>query len=249
MAAPTLKQRLEARQIPDKLIPVMYQTWNDLLFIHWEVAPDEIQKHLPSGIYADTYNGKSYIGITPFFLTDLHLPGLPAIPGISDFLELNVRTYVYNEDGIPGIWFFSLFANQTLAVKAAKLIPLPYKKVEIKAILNNSYIDYKLTQESTVSIIQSEYIYKPVGEVFYPDSESLEFFLIERYYLFYKDKSGKLKKIRVHHDPYPAQKAEVLKYNSNLILMHSITYTSGDPAHQIFSVGPGPVKIYAPERS
>jgi len=248
MNIPTLKQRLETRQIPDKQIPVMYQTWNDLLFLHWEVDPAELQKVLPAGLYVDTYNGKAYAGVTPFFLTDLRLPILPAIPGISDFLELNVRTYVYNENGTPGIWFFSLYANQVLAVKAAQLIPLPYKKVEIKAVLSNGYIDYKLSQEASGSLIDSEYIYKPAGDVFYPESESLEFFLVERYYLFYTDKSNNLKRIRVNHVPYPVQNAEVLQYNSNLILLENITYISGEPAHQVFSSGPGEVKIYAPEK-
>lgn len=248
MTTPTLKKRIEARQIPDKLMPVMYQTWNDLLFLHWEIDPVELQKILPDGLYVDGFNGKSYIGITPFFLTDLHLPALPPIPGISDFLELNVRTYVYNEVGIPGIWFFSLYANQVLAVKAAQMIPLPYKKVEIKAILNNGYLDYKLSHEISGSSVDSEYIYKPVGEVFYPESESLDFFLVERYYLFYADISKKLKMIRVNHDPYPVQQVEVLKYNSNLILLQGIAYVSGEPVHQVFSAGPGPVKIFAPEK-
>lgn len=248
MTTPTLKKRIEARQIPDKLMPVMYQTWNDLLFIHWEIEQGELQLKLPDGLYVDTFNGKAYAGVTPFFLTDLRLPGLPAIPGISDFLELNVRTYVYNEDGLPGIWFFSLYANQTLAVKAANLIPLPYKKVEIKAVYTRGYIDYTLLQYNSGTLIDSEYIYKPIGEVHYPESESLDFFLVERYYLFYLDKSGNLKRIRVNHDPYPLQQAEVMKSNSNLILLQGLTHSGRGPVHQVFSTGPGQIKIYAPEK-
>ena len=35
-------------------------------------------------------------------------------------MELNLRTYVYDRAGVPGVWFYSLDANQPLAVGIAR---------------------------------------------------------------------------------------------------------------------------------
>ena len=94
--------------------------WEQLLFLHWAWDPAEIQKTLPRGLFVDTFDGQAWLGIVPFFMRRVHPRGLPCVPWLSDFLELNVRTYVYNSAGRPGIWFYSLVCNQPLAVELAK---------------------------------------------------------------------------------------------------------------------------------
>ena len=42
----------------------------------------------------DTFHGKAWVGVIPLFMKDVHPRFVPAVPMISDFLELNVRTYV-----------------------------------------------------------------------------------------------------------------------------------------------------------
>ena len=54
--------------------------------------------------------------------------GLPALPRIGIFPELNVRTYVVAENR-PGVWFFSLDAPSRLAVELGRrLFHLPYRR-------------------------------------------------------------------------------------------------------------------------
>jgi len=107
--------------------PVIYQTWSDLLFLHWEWDPAEIQATLPPGLYVDTYGEKAYVGVIPFRMTDVRASFLPEIPGVTNFLELNVRTYVHDRDGRPGVWFYSLDLNHGLGVLLAKtFFSLPY---------------------------------------------------------------------------------------------------------------------------
>src|SRR5687767_9359618 len=81
---PSLESRLAARNKPAG-IPVMFQNWENLLFLHWEWNPAEIQKTLPPGLWVDTFEGKGYLGIIPFFMRDVRASFLPAIPGTSDF--------------------------------------------------------------------------------------------------------------------------------------------------------------------
>ncbi len=65
----------------------------------------------------------AWLGITPFRLTNLRLRGMPPLPWVSAFPELNVRTYA-TRDGRPGIWFFSLDAASALA-RRGRQAPLP----------------------------------------------------------------------------------------------------------------------------
>jgi len=87
----------------------MRQTWNDLLFAHWSVPAEQLRKLVPPELSLDLYDGKSWVAIAPFQMTGVALRGVPPVPVLSAFPELNVRTYVmYN--GKPGVFFFSLDA-------------------------------------------------------------------------------------------------------------------------------------------
>src|SRR5436190_924345 len=86
----------------------MEQRWENLLFLHWRVPPGRIQETLPAGLTVDTFEGQAWIGLTPFFMRNVRLRALPAIPWFSNFQELNVRTYAFDFDGTPGVWFYSL---------------------------------------------------------------------------------------------------------------------------------------------
>ena len=50
--------------------------------------------HIPSGLTIDLHDGTAWIGIVPFHMSGVTLRGVPALPWVSAFPELNVRTYV-----------------------------------------------------------------------------------------------------------------------------------------------------------
>ncbi len=100
--------------------PVGYQSWHDLLFVHWRVPADRIQRLLPSGLAVDTWQGDAWIGLVAFHMSGVRPHWSPAIPYLSRFAETNVRTYVRSGDNEPGVWFFSLEAARLPAVLAAR---------------------------------------------------------------------------------------------------------------------------------
>src|SRR5829696_3897614 len=73
---------------------VMTQTWHDLLFAHWPVSAAALARIVPSAFALDLFDGQAWLGIVPFYMTNVAPRGVPALPGISSFPELNVRTYV-----------------------------------------------------------------------------------------------------------------------------------------------------------
>ena len=97
----------------------MRQEWLDLVFLHWEITPQEIRPHLPRGVELDLYDGTAWLGIVPFDMKGVTRRGFPAPRWLSDFPEINVRTYV-SVDGKAGVWFFSLDVPSRLAVWGAR---------------------------------------------------------------------------------------------------------------------------------
>ncbi len=230
--------RLKMQERPQHRHPVMVQKWRDLLFLHWEYDPQAIQDTLPDGLSVDTFDGKAYLGVIPFFARNTRSRFLPPIPGFSNYHELNVRTYVYDRNGIPGIWFYSLDANHFLAVIGARLVfHLPYFYASMPAESHPDEITYTSHRSSIDSRLKSHFQYHPTSDLFIAKPGTLEFFLIERYVLFASSKKNKLYSGRVWHKPYPLAEVEVSQSNENILRLDGFSNLSSTPAHQIMSPG------------
>jgi len=104
----------------------MLHRWDTLTFLHWSYEPDVVARLLPPRLTLDTFEGKAWVGLIPFNMR-VRLEHAPSLPWASRFCETNVRTYVRDEQGRPGIWFFSLDASRLGAVVAARAtFRLPY---------------------------------------------------------------------------------------------------------------------------
>lgn len=223
----SLQRRLEARQRPQEN-SFMFQEWRKLLFLHWEYDSNLIQNTLPEGVFVDTYKGKSYLTINVFFIQNLRLSNFPAIPGFSDFIEVNFRTYVYDKNGIPGIWFYSLDINSLLAASSGKnFFSLPYHYSELTEQQENGSISIEGTRvEANHSSMKFSYI--PENETYIAEPDSIDFFLMERYVLF-TYLNGKLHLGRVHHLPYSISKAKVLNNKNHLFELNSFNAPLSPP--------------------
>jgi uncharacterized protein len=186
--------------------------WQRLLFLHWSWDAREIQSTLPAGLFVDTFEGKAWLAIVPFFMRRVHPAGLPCLPWLSDFLELNVRTYVHDAAGLPGVWFYSLVCNQPLAVELARrCFHLNYVHARMKALLDRKGIcSYRVRRRGYP---QASFRYGSLGARVPADPASLEFFLIERYVLFSAGRDGQLHLGRVHHAPYRFGAASVEEWS------------------------------------
>lgn len=188
---------------------VMAQTWRRLLFAHWPVAERTIRPLVPDALTLETFDGSAWIGVTPFLLTDLRLRALPAIPGLSGFPEINVRTYV-TAGGKPGVFFFSLDAAHRAAVIAARLLySLPYHHARITVgggrddeIMYSSRRTARRTPTA-----EFEALYRPTGPAALADPRTLTAWLTERYCLYAVDRHRRLHRAEIHHPPWPLQPA------------------------------------------
>lgn len=206
MTRPTAVQREAARHPAPHRRAVMHQRWENLLFLHWAIEPDLIQRTLPPGLHVDTFEGRGWLGIVPFAMRGVRPAGLPAFGPVSNFLELNVRTYVHNDRGVPGVWFYSLDCNQPLAVVIARMFfGLPYMHAKMTATFGPA-VDYRSVRRGTEK--EARYAWKPDGPAQTAAPGTLEFFLLERYHL-YSVRRGKLLRGTVNHEPYAFRAARL----------------------------------------
>ncbi len=230
---PTTEQRLALRERPATRV-VMRQSWRELLFLHWKYDPSEIQRLLPPRLTIDTFDGAAWVGIVPFFMCGVRPVWCPPVPGLSNFLELNVRTYVHDSDGTPGVWFFSLDASNATAVWLARtFFKLPYFHAKMRARATPATVDY-WSQRGELD--PDHFVYQPIGPERLAVPGSLDFFLVERYLLYSHDaKSDRLYTGRVHHSPYALREVKVLEYATQLLTTAGIAPVDRIYDHAVYS--------------
>ena len=163
---------------------------------------------------------------------------LPAVPGISNFMEMNLRTYVHDRAGVPGVWFYSLDANQRLAVAIARrLFHLPYEYATMHSRRTaNGAIHYQSKRGAgEADHAGCVFEYAAGAELPTVSPASLEFFLVERYRLYAAD--DRLWRGAVFHPPYPLCRAELTEWNEHLLSLNGFTPTGRPPDHVIMSRG------------
>jgi uncharacterized protein YqjF (DUF2071 family) len=188
---------------------VMKQTWHDLLFAHWKVAATELRKKIPAEFELDVFDGNAWLGIVPFRMTNVTPRGVPSLPWISAFPELNVRTYV-RVGNQPGVFFFSLDAGSPVAVTAARaLLNLPYFPAAMTVKTVGNSIEYHSERESD-DRAEFAATYEPQGQAFCAAEGTLEYFLTERYCLYHQDHSRAPYRLDIHHPPWRLQSAQAV---------------------------------------
>jgi uncharacterized protein len=232
MLIPTDQDRF-ATQLRPPGLPVMRQRWSRLLFLHWPVSVAEIQATLPPGLHVDTFGGSAWLGVVPFYMERVRPVLLPPVPGLSWFRELNVRTYVHDDRGVPGVWFHSLDCDQAMAVGIARrFFHLPYQHAQIEMRHDGKQTDYRCLRKG-VEETPAHFIYEDPRSSQPATPGTLEWFLVERYVLFSATPSGKLKEGRVHHPPYRISPVACQKWSAAPVGWNGMQIPTGPPVSML----------------
>ena len=215
---------------------IMGQRWSNLLFAHWPLPVDRVRPLVPSSLTLDTFNQTAWITVAPFLISHLHARWLPPLPMISEFPELNVRTYV-TYAGKPGVYFFSLDAGSALAVEGARrLYRLPYYRASMKVHDSSEgrvfYQSHRIHAGAPPADFDASY--RPTGSSTTSTPGSLDYFLTERYCLYAADSAGGIYRAEIHHQPWPLQPAECQIGNNTMAAAAGLT-VDGPPARVSFS--------------
>ncbi|MCH8830270.1 MAG: DUF2071 domain-containing protein, partial [Planctomycetes bacterium] len=161
--------------------------------------------------------------------------------------ETNVRTYVHLDGREPGVWFISLDAASSLAVRVARRCwHFPYYRSRMDVSRSENRIRYSGKRlwpgepgpgYSIEATIGSEWRGSD-GErkTNHAVPGTFEHFLAERYVMYAEKRDGTLLRGRVHHPPYPLRQVEIGKMEQSLLTACGIE-ASGEPTHALFSDG------------
>jgi uncharacterized protein len=205
--------------------------WLDLLFAHWSFEPHLVRRFLPGdpALELDLFDGRAWIGVVPFTMTDVSARGVPAIPVFSTFPELNVRTYVTYR-GSPGIWFLSLDARSRPTVLGGRAVfHLPYHHADMTARRTGDAIDYRSRRTRATAPAAFEGTYRPTGPVTIPPAASFDRWATQRLRLFAADRRGRVWRTEIEHAPWPLQPAEATLDARSLLASHGLIEPDVDP--------------------
>jgi len=226
---------------------IMKQVWEDLLFAHWPFPPDALAPLIPAGLELDTYDGQAWLGVVPFRMSGVTLRGVPPLPGISAFPELNLRTYV-TQGGKPGVYFFTLDARSRLAVETARAwFHLPYVYAAMRSERSQGGVRYvceRRDRRAAAAYFDADYL--PVSDVFRAAPGTLAFWLTERYCLYAVNRSGHIFRGEINHEPWPLQEAQATIRRNTIAA--SSGFTLGDEAPLLHFARKLSVRIWALER-
>ncbi len=214
---------------------VMRMTWSELLFAHWPVDPDRIAPLLPEGLKLDTRDGVAWVGVVPFLMSRVSPRFCPPLPRLSQFLELNVRTYV-TADEKPGVWFFSLDAESRIAVRVARAtFNLPYMDATMSMQMDEAGgLNYRSERTHRGEPpARFDATYQPDGDRFHARPGSLEHWLTARYCLYSADRNGRVYRGEIDHPPWTLSPASYTERTNTMGDSHGFPF-SGSP-HLLFA--------------
>jgi uncharacterized protein YqjF (DUF2071 family) len=202
----------------------MRMRWVDLLFAHWSVPAETLRPLIPAGLELDTFDGQAWLGIVPFRMEDVAPRFLPAVPGLSAFPEINVRTYV-RHGGRRGVWFLSLDTTSPPAVLGARAaFHLPYFQARMSAGTEAGWVEYRSERDDLRGPAAAFTArYRPTGPVAPAAPGSLDTFLTDRRGLYAADPAGWLSWTAIRHAPWPLQPAEAEIRVESMAAAHGIT--------------------------
>lgn len=201
-------------------VPILRQTWSDIVWCHWPVSPSSVAALLPEGLVPDCFEDTAWVGLIPFTMENLRLPGplrwLSALAGVHRFGEVNVRTYVKGPDGRTGVWFCTLDSNQWLAVKTANAaFGLPYRMATVRRTVAGATVAWSVLRRGDGA--SAELVVEVDGQSARPAAPGLERFLVERYAL-YTTWCGRLFRGELRHEPWRVRPARLQRVDIGTVV-------------------------------
>ena len=216
--------------------PLLTQSWLDLAFLHWPLAPERVRPLLPPGTRPDTLDGVTYVGLVAFRMHRIGWWRLPGLPYLGSFPETNVRLYTVDDEGRRGVFFRSLDASRLIPVAVGRTaFRLPYLWSRMSVRRDADTVSYTSRRRwpgpcgahSAITIRVGGPVESPTG---------LEHFLTARWGMHNAlgNRSMYLPNV---HPRWPLHRAELVTLDEDLVAAAGLTDPLGEPASVLYSPG------------
>ncbi|WP_229923412.1 YqjF family protein [Streptomyces candidus] len=185
-------------------LPALRADWLTQTFVHWPFRPEAVQALLPGGLVVDEYEGAAWVGLTPFVMSDVRPPCVPAslAAGVLTFAETNLRTYVRHRDGRDGLWFLSLEVAFP-PMLAARVVGAPYNPGTLHVSTEGDTVSYSGFR--WIGDASYRLVVRPGGPI---EPTERDVWLTSRWRA-YTRRLGILWETPVEHEPWPLADADI----------------------------------------
>ena len=216
--------------------PVLSQSWRDVTFLHWPIAPELVAPHLPPGVRPDVLDGVSYVGLIGFRMVGLGFGRGPGIPYLGTFSEINVRLYGVDDRGRRGVVFPSLESSRLLSALGARLgFWLPYNWAAMSIRADGDELHYESRRRALGPRPATSRISVRVGDPLAEPSE-LETWLTARWGLHVRA-WGRTRHVPNEHPAWPLRHAELLHLDDALVAAAGLPAPAASPVSVLYSEG------------
>ena len=203
---------------------VIQQKWSDLIFLSYEVNLENLLDRLPVELEPDLYEGKAFVSIVPFIMSDIKFFFTPTLP-FSKLNELNLRTYVKHK-GKKGIYFFTLDSDHLLGnFIAREFFSLPYRDAKVDIV----------KEENLLSVNSPSSLFLKIRHGGNDFDAKFSKWLTERYSLF-TIKNKKVLRGDVIHPPWSLEEGHVVQFNDEFSPQFGFS-SRGESLHCVYSKG------------
>ena len=177
-----------------------YQEWNNAIFLHWQVELNELKKFVPNSLEIDLFEGRPWVSMVAFTMEKMRPKNLPSFSPISNFDEINIRTYV-KDKGKSGVYFLNIEGGTSLSCKLARSISeLPYRYSKMVRSENS----FESNNQENGDYLNIKYLIEGVVSNKLP----IDKWLTERYALF-QDAGKYLNSFEIHHIEWPINEIDI----------------------------------------
>lgn len=217
--------------------PLLRQSWCDLTFVHWRVAPDLVAPLLPAGTRPDEHDGSSWVGLVPFRMVGAGAGRGPGIPWLGTFPETNVRLYSVDARGRRGVMFRTLEASRLAFVLGSRAaLALPYTWARMRVTEADGVLTYTSRRRWPGPRDAATHVVVRPGAPL-AAGDPLADFLTARWALHTRA-FGRTLRLPNRHEPWPLQSAELLRLDETLLAACGLPELAGRPPDSVlFSRG------------
>lgn len=210
----------------------MRQDWSDVIFLHWEVSPDDAARFLPDGVEPDLFGGRTYVGLIGLGICVALLDAV-RVPYFGVFPEINVRLYSVDRHGRRGIVFRSLDAGRlapTVVARGAYQLPYKWWAGELtRAGDDVSYAGRRLWPDGGSTTRFAVRVGRPLTQ-----PTELDHFLTARWTLHWSW-CGRTLWCPATHEPWPLHEAELLDCADELVGAAGLPAPAGPPVSVLYA--------------
>lgn len=201
------------------------QSWRDVVFLHWPIAPETARPLLPAHTEPDIVEGTSWVGVIGLRMAGLRFGHMP----FREFRELNIRLYSVDDRGRHGVVFRTLEATDPGFAGLSRVsLRLRYTWADIDFEHSGTDIAYRTARRYPSPARAGVRLRVALGDPIRPTA--LEDALTARWAL-HQSWHGRTLHMPVTHEPWPLRRAELLEWRDNGLFAACGLPTPDGPPH------------------